>query len=119
MRLRADSGSVDFVNVHLDPSLTTAARHCVLRSVRSYIGYGDPVPTVAGGHWFFLAIDDSRLDIAEGERRDGSRIAAAFDSLFSVVAECYQEQHRFSIVFSEGCHSVYSRIDRWYFNLDP
>lgn len=107
------------INTHMDPSMRQSARHLFLRSVRDYIDGRLPAPTFAGGGWNFLATDEVRLDVDGGERREGSRISAAFDAMFMDFAECAQEQHTFSRVSGGGENAVYSRLDRWYCNLDP
>lgn len=117
-RIHHGSGSLCLINVHLDPSMSPSGKHSFLRSFRNYVDSGDPTPTFAGGDWNFLATDEVRLDVERGERRDGTRIATAFDAMCVDFTECAQEQHTFSRVFDDGANAVYSRIDRWYCNLD-
>lgn len=119
MQLRDGPDAIDVINVHLDPALSHAGRYAFLRSVWEYIDGGIPTPVFAGGDWNFLETDEVRLDLERGERRDGSRLAAAFEAMFDDLTECAQDQHTFRRLFEEGSNAVYSRLDRWYTNLDP
>lgn len=119
VQLRDWCAALHIINVHLDPAMATGARINFLHSIRDFISNGVARPTFVGGDWICLVHDESRLDIERGERRDNSRVSAAFDAMFGDMTECAQENYTFSRVFSVGENAVYSRLDRWYTNLDP
>lgn len=120
LRIRIQGGGqLLLLSAHLDHALSASGRDSSLwRLQTSERSYPSAV-ALMGGDWNFISAGEGRAtDSAVGDGRARERTGSLFGQLLPEMSEAFRIMHTFCREVVEWTPQVFSRLDRWYTNMD-
>ena len=113
----AENGNFEVCNLHLDSSWRSEKYSSVFRKIASIILPFYCALFFIGGDWNFLAGEEARLHLVEGnELRDRDGHAQAFENTLGQLTELHRDGYTHRVTL-DGRLDALARLDRWYCNI--